>query len=299
MIRYGHVAAAIGAAMMVCAGGDVAAQQRGAGWSWVVDGLAVYQFEADLSGGGTFSANRQFLRAGALYRDLEGTSYGVLASYGQLDYDFAGPAPWGNVTDFRVSAPVRFTFGETGAVFVSPQVRWDYESGASASDSMTYGVFGGVSWKINPNLRIGPAMGVFSELGTNGVEIFPALLVDWDIADRWNLSTGAGLGASQGPGVSLTYEASDTVNVSLITRSEKVRFLLDNSGVAPGGVGEDSSVPVVMSVEFKPSRALTLSAFAGAEFDGRLQLENTAGSVVSSQSYDPAPIAGFSFRYIF
>ncbi|MEP2533402.1 hypothetical protein [Shimia sp.] len=287
------------AASMVLSG--QAAAQQPTGWTPLIDGLAVFQSDADLSGGGSFSANRQFLRGGALYRNPEGASFGVLLSYGQLSYDFAVPAaaPWGDVRDIRLSAPIRFSAGGNANVFIAPSLRWDYEDDASMSDGFTYGVFAGVSWRVSESLKIGPAFGVFSGLGNDDFEAFPALLVDWDISSRWNLSTGTGLGASQGPGVSLSFQANDKTKVSFVTRSERTRFRLDNSGIAPGGVGEDSSIPVVLSVEYKPNPAMSFSAFAGAEFDGRLELESTTGATVSSQTYETAPIAGLSFRVVF
>lgn len=69
--------------------------------------------------------------------------------------------------------------------------------------------------------------------------------------------------------------------------------------MAPGGVGEDSSVPFVLSLAYKPNPGISISAFAGAEFDGKLKLENTSGTVASSRSNDVAPIGGLSFRFIF
>ena len=89
------------------------------------------------------------------------------------------------------------------------------------------------------------------------------------------------------------------VDLSLIARSESNRFRLDNVGLAPGGVGEDRSLPVVMALQYQPNPGMTLSVFAGAELDGRLQLENAAGAVISRQSYDPAGLVGVSFRLMF
>ncbi|MGX9349775.1 hypothetical protein ACS3QZ_01105 [Shimia sp. W99] len=280
---------------------NAAEAQQTTGWAAIVDGLAVYQSETDLSGGGAFSVDRQFLRVGALYRSPEGASFGVLASFGRFSYDFnsIGSALWGDVRDIRLSAPIRFGVGEHAKVLISPSVRWDYENDASASDGVTYGVFAGVSWEISDTLEIGPAFGAFSQLGSNDLDLFPALLVSWDMAPRWNLSTGTGLGASQGPGVTLSHQATDRTRISFIARSEKSRFRLDNAGLAPGGVGEDTSVPVVLSLVYTPNPGASISAFAGAELDGRLKLENTAGTLVSSQSFVVAPILGLSFRFMF
>lgn len=299
MTQSARMLAGVGSAILMSTV-SAEAQQR-TGWASQFDGLVVYQGNAGLSGGGEFSANRAFLRSGALYRFDSGASAGLFFSYGQFSYDFslAGNQPWNNIRDVRISAPVRFSVGDSATVFISPQVRWDYEDGTSMSNGRTYGVFAGITWQVNPNLRIGPAFGAFSELGTDDTEVFPALLVDWDIAPRWNLSTGTGLGATQGPGVILSYQHTDAWSFSLGARSERVRFRLDNNGLAPGGVGEDRSIPVVLSVDYQPNPGVRVSAFVGAEFDGRLTLDSAAGTEISRQDYDTAPIVGLAARIRF
>ncbi len=289
-----------GIALALTAMTGPALAQAPTGWGTQVDGLAVYQGSADLNGGGSFSASRAFLRGAAIYRFDQDTSAGLSVSLGQFDYDFDGVAnqPWRNIRDVRISAPVRFRVGGSGQAFVVPQLRWDYQSGAQASDGMTYGLFAGLAWQVNPALRIGPAFGAYSQL-EDGVDVFPALLVDWDIAERWNLSTGTGPGATRGPGLSLRYRATDTLSVALSVRSEQVQFRLDDQGLAPGGVGQDSSIPIALSVSYDPNPGVSLTAFVGAELNGELKLKDTNGMTLNALSYDTAPIAGLAFRLRF
>ncbi len=277
------------------------AAQPQLGWAYQVDGLAAFQGDADLSGGGKFSASRAFLRATALYNLEGGSSVGLSTSFGKLDYNFSqsNNQPWENIRDLRVAVPVRFRVGDTTTVFVSPQIRWDYQSGASSSDGRTYGVFAGIAWQLNERLTIGPAFGAFSELDESGTDFFPALLIDWDINERWNLNTGSGVGATQGPGLSLSYALNEAIDLSLTARSERIRFRLDGDGVAPDGVGEDKSIPVVLSLGYNPNPGVSMSVFAGAEFDGRLTLDDANGAEISRQSYDTAPLVGLAFRVRF
>ena len=276
------------------------AQQR-LGWVSQIDGLAAYQGSADLDQGGDFSATRSFLRATGLYNFDSGTSLGVSVSFGQLDYDFsaADNQPWNDIRDIRVSTPLRFQAGQRASVFVSPQIRWDYQRGAASSDGRTYGVFAGVAWQMSESLTIGPAFGAFSQLEDSGVDVFPALLVDWDINDRWNLNTGSGIGATRGPGLTLSYAVNEDFSLSLSARSEKIRFRLDDNGLAPSGIGEDQSIPVVASLSYDPNPGVSVTVFAGAEFDGRLTLEDENGNEISRQNYDTAPLVGLAFRLRF
>lgn len=271
------------------------------GWTGIVDGFALYQGDSDLNDGGSFSANRSYLRAGGLYRFEGGQSAGLFVSAGRLDYEFDTTAeqPWGEIIDLRVSAPLRFTNSNDVSFFFVPSLRYDYESGVSMSDGRTYGAFAGVTWKASESLTIGPGLGVFSQIEDSDLDVFPALLINWDIDDRWTLSTGTGLGATQGPGLSLSYEYSTGLKFTLGARYEELRFRLDDQGLARGGVGQDRSVPVVLTVDYTPTPFTSFTAFVGAEFGGELQLEDRIGQIVSTQDYDTAPIAGLAFRVAF
>lgn len=290
---------AVAASFALCASSGLA--QAPSGWGRVVEGLAIYQGNADLDDGGDFSASRAFLRAGAINRFSNGSFAGILVSYGEFSYDFGLPEnqPWEDIRDIRITAPLNFVLDNGANVFVSPQLRWDYERGADASDGFTYGAFAGISWQLSDRLRIGPALGVFSEIGTSDLDVFPAVLVDWEFADRWTLSTGSGLGATQGPGVTLEHAVSDDLTIGLAARLENIRFQLNDDGLAPGGVGEDRSFPIVFSIQYAPNPGVSLTAFAGAEFNGELTLEDTNGREISQQGYETAPIAGVAFRLRF
>lgn len=300
-VNWNALIAAILVATTVAGQGN-AQERRGSSGplSVVVDGLVVGQGKADLDGGGSFEATRAYVRAGALYRFGGGASAGLFVSSGRLDYDFNTPAPvFEDITDLSISAPVRFTAGERLSVFVAPTLRYDYESGASRSDGRTYGFFGGVAWKISESLTIGPALGAFTQIEDDSLNVFPALLVDWDINDRFNLSTGTGLGATQGPGLTLKYSTTDKIKLGLSARYENIRFRLNDQGPAPNGVGQDRSMPVVLSIDYEPYPRSSITAFVGAEFNGQLRLDDAQGNRIDTREYDPAPLVGAAIRLAF
>jgi hypothetical protein len=284
-------------------GGGAAAQAREApaGWLWALDGLAVAQGDAGLDGGGTFSSRRVFLRAGGFYRFTSGNSVGLFLRQGRIAYDFGGVAiaPWGDIDDMRLSLALRLRSASSMSVLVAPSIGYDYERGAARADGRSHGVFGGVTWALSERLTIGPGFGAFTEPGGDDWDVFPALLLDWEFADGWSLSTGSGLGASRGPGLTLGHAVSDALTLGLSARHERLRFRLDGAGPAPGGVGEDRSVPIVLSARYAPHPGLSLSAFVGAELNGSLSLEDANGMRISRQDYGSAPIAGLTFRLAF
>ncbi len=282
------------------------AQQQNAGpWFFSIDGIGAHQSEADLKdSSGGFARDAWIVRAGLDYAWSRRGSVGLSVGGGAYIYDFndesgfGGGEPWHKVNDARVTLSGRFGIGKTGQLFIVPTVRFNGESGASASDSRTFGVYAAAAWRLRENLTIGPGIGVFSRL-ENGTQVFPILAIDWDISDRWNLSTGRGLASSQGPGLTLSYTLNDDWSFGLTGRYENVEFRLDDKGPAPGGVGRDQSMPLVFSARLTPNKKLNLTVLAGLAVNGELKLKNSNGDTLEETNYDPALLFGAAFEYRF
>ena len=131
------------------------------------------------------------------------------------------------------------------------------------------------------------------------VSVFPILAIDWRITEQLSLSTGRGLAASQGPGLTLSYKFNDQWSFGFSGRYEDIEFRLDDQDIAPGGIGQDKSIPMVLSATFNPSQKATMSFFAGMEFSGELSLEDKAGTTVEQSDYDSATIVGGTFEFRF
>jgi len=279
----------------------LAQEGRPSPWVFGLQAAAVQQFDAGLEKQGSFGVSRWFVQPSVGYAWDRRNSASVALGAGQNQYRFSdstaigGAKPWGTIRDARVSLPIRFAPAEAVDVIVIPSVRSFAEKGASLDDGRTQGVLAGGTWRFSPNFAIGPGIGWFSSLD-GGANVFPILAIEWDITDSLNLSTGRGLAASQGPGLTLSYEASDQVSLGLAGRYETTQFRLNDDGPAPGGIGEDRSFPLVVSVAYDPTPRVSLSAFAGAEFYGRLRLEDANGNRIDQSDYDPAPLAGIALR---
>ena len=269
------------------------------------DGGVALQSNTDLKDSdGSFSVNRWFLSLGVTYAWNKRNSIGVTAGGGSSKYDFddltviGAGNPWDEIEDTRISLVGRFGFGEKGMAIIIPSARYNGENHSKTSDGRTYGLFAAAAWRINEDLTIGPGIGVFSRL-EDGTRVFPILVIDWDISERWNLSTGRGMAASQGPGLTLSYALSPHWNFGIAARYERVEFRLDENGTTPGGVGRDQSIPLVATANWQPNRIVNLSIFAGMEFSGKLKLKNALDEVVGESSYNPAAIYGATFEFRF
>lgn len=290
-----QLTAPVAAAFLLAFVTTASAQMPDRPFLFAVDGLAATQGEAGIDGGGSFTASRVFGRVGGLY-NFDGGSLGLFVGTGQIDYDFADTvAPWGTIRDESVNIPVRLTWGQA-EIFVAPGLRYDYEDGADRDDGRTWGVFAGAAWRFSDTLTLGPAIGAYTEIGSDSLDVFPAILVDWQITDRARLTTGPTVGATQGPGLAFDYAVTEDLRVGVAGRFENIRFRLNDDGPAPGGIGQDRSFPLVLTLDYAPFPGSRLAAFAGAEFGGELRLEDASGVLVETRDYDPAPILGVAFR---
>ena len=272
-------------------------------WVFSLDAGAAYQSESELENSDTeFSRDRVFLSAGVDYGWSRRDSIGVSIGVGESDYNFSADSrsgvfkAWDEVQEGQLSVTGRFGVGDKGSVIVIPSLRQYRESGASASDSQTYGLLTAAFWRLSDTLTIGPGLGVFSRLeGSN--RVFPILAIDWDVSERWNLSTGGGLAATRGPGLTLSYQLDTAWSIDLSGRYEEFEFRLNDDGLAPGGVGSDKSVPVVLSARYKPNAQLNFSAFLGTGLDGRLRLRDASGNKLQETDYDSGVLVGATFSY--
>ena len=273
--------------------------------SFNFDGGFALQSSSDLKDvDGDFSVNRWFISAGITYAWNRRNSLGLTAGGGSSKYDFDSLTgigdgdPWEEIEDTRISLVGRFGFGEKGMAIIIPSARYNGENDSNTSDGRTYGLFAAAAWRINEDLTIGPGIGVFSRL-EDGTQVFPILVIDWNISERWNLSTGRGMAASQGPGLTLSYELNPRWSFGVAGRYEKLEFRLDENGTTPGGVGRDQSIPLLATAAWKPNRVINLSIFAGMEFSGKLKLKNALDEVVGETDYDPTAIFGGTFVFRF
>lgn len=258
--------------------------------NFTIEGGGLHQFSADIDNGGDFSAERFFVQADINHAFSKQFFSGLSIGAGQDNYDFSGTTsiggldPWSRVRNLRISAPLRYQPGGSWSYLLIPSLRYAYESDASISDSQTWGLLAGASYRVNESLSIGPGIGVFSQL-EDDTSIFPFLMIKWQITPNLSLDTGRGFAATQGPGVQLNWRASEKWNLSTGGRYEKARFRLNNKGI-----GEDRSVPLFVAAEYQINSKAAVSGLLGADVGGNLRLEDKRGNRITRSDYDTAPI---------
>ena len=99
-------------------------------WVWGLQGVAWHQFETDFSeADANFSLSHAFIQGSFGYAWDRRTSISLAVGMGESDYDFSsganieGQQPWGNIRDYRISVPIRFSAWEKANVIIIPSLR--------------------------------------------------------------------------------------------------------------------------------------------------------------------------------
>jgi hypothetical protein len=284
---------------------DVSPTRRGppTGLGFSLVSAFIHQFESGLNGGGSFDAARFVARAGARYA-FEGGSFVALSlSYGFDDYDFSqsasvgGRRPWDRIQNIGLSAPIFIEYGEKWLLLLIPNLRMAAERPEDFGDGLSGGFISGFSYEFSEGFSVGPGIGVTSEIG-DSASVFPVILVDWKIGEHWRIDTGRALGATRGPGLVLSYQPTTLWQFQLGFRYEKARFRLGPDAGSPSGIGEDRSFPVLGGVRFGLPFAY-VALIGGAEFAGRLRIEDHRGQRIGESTFGPAGTIGINARFLF
>lgn len=258
----------------------------------------IYQGNGDLDKGGSFTMSGAIVRGGASYDLGGGNRAGVTLSYDYLDYSFTnvsafGQAPWGNVQRYGVAAPISFALNDGWSLRFSPSADWFKENGASTGDSLVWGATLSGAKQFEGGNRLGLGVGVFSQIEKTSV--FPFLVVDWRLGERWRLVNPLASGPTGPAGLELEYRFDGNWAASVGAAYRALRFRLSDTGLVSNGVGEETGVPVFLRVTRNFNDQMALHFYGGVVAGGKLRVENSSGDMVREENFDPAPIVGLSF----
>jgi hypothetical protein len=261
------------------------------------------QGNADLEAGGDFRASGLILRAGVAGPVGKGNQGGLTFNYDFTDYRFSSPAgfggvaPWDDVHRIGLSAP--FVIRGTGGwgFLVTPSFDYFMEEGARSSEALSYGAVLAAAKRFDADRQIGFGFGVFDQL--EEVKLFPFIVVDWKLGDRWRLANPLPAGPTGGAGLELNYRFDSGWTLGGGAAYRSVRFRLSEDGAVANGIGESRSVAAFLHAGRDLGPNARLGFYAGALFAGELRVENASGDELARQDFDPAPFFGaaFTLRY--
>lgn len=275
------------------------AQAQEVDWRAFLSVTPVYQGKGDLDGGGDYSAQSAIVRMGVSGDFGRSNRIGVTLNYDYTDYSFSSPArfgnvaPWKTVQRYGVSVPLAFGLSDGWSIGLVPSLDWFRENGADAEDAFTWGSIVSATKRFDNGNRLGFGMGVFDRI--EEMSVFPFLLIDWRISDRWRLVNPLPAGPTGPAGLELEYRFNSGWNIGLGAAWRTARFRLSNDNPVSNGIGEERGIPVFLRATHALGEQVSLNLYAGFITAGQVRGEDSSGNELSQVDSDTSPFFGATF----
>jgi len=262
--------------------------------------VGINQFNTTLNSGGSFGWSYASASLGLLNNISPVTTIGMSLRYetefwnwsNMQTYNLGGKNPWGTIQSPGVSFVYSHKFDSDWKLNLIPTIESSAEQGAELGNSLTYGAIVNAAKQLNPTLNLGLGTGVFRQIDTN--RIFPFIVVDWKITDRWNLNNPFPGGPAGGAGLELSYAVTPQFKVSGGAAYRSYRFRLSNSSAYAGGVGQNKFIPIFARFSYAFDRTTLLDLYTIANVGGSVSAIDTSGNTVLSTNYKTAPAIALS-----
>lgn len=262
-----------------------------------------HMFEADFSDvNGSVSVTRAGLDFDAQFPLEDRQFFGISIGSAMYWFDFKDTVVGGTATELwddaaTIDVAVRYgaSINDQWSFIVGVGVDSSFEHGAEFEDSLTYGGFGAANYKVSDTLSLGFGAIVRTRLDDDAFAI-PIVSIDWQIAEQWRLSSRT---RANSFGVSLAYQATEALELSLNGAYAARSFRLDDEGAAPEGVGRISGVPIFLEAAYKVDPQITIGGRVGAVVAASYKLDDVNEVEVFDEDSDIGIYAGLNVTVTF
>ena len=256
----------------------------------------------DLDSGGTAGATVWQLAFSGNWTFDEVKRLGFSLQYSQQDWSFDQPAAWGVDTPWqdlsRVALAVPYSQVNTStgwAYSIIPGMDFSRESGASSSDSFSYGVNAAVTRFLDKDRMIGGGVALWQRL--DGFQAFPFLAINWKLSEHWRLANPFQVSVVGPAGVEAVWSPKPGFEMGFGATWREYEYRLAASNpVAPGGILVDSTIPVYMRAETKFNESARLNLYLGVGVGGEFEFLDANENTVSTEEHSLMPIVGLTFN---
>jgi hypothetical protein len=270
----------------------------------VLDLHASKQFDSSIDSGGNVGVSRYGAELRLNYHLTDEDDLQLRFQYQRDDWNFSGTTglgnddPWDLVTTTDIALQWTHQWKEKTQLFGGPIIKWSEDSGASQSNSKVFGGMFGIAHVYSDTLVLGGGVGFIETLGDDD-RFFPIIVLDWKIKDRLTLRSDLMTRFGNRIGVELVWTPRDDWSLGAGLSYDYSRFRLDDVGIAPGGVGEATSLPLTLRASYHPSDNVDITIFGGVVFGGELSVYESTGLMMQTESYDSAGAVGILARIRF
>ncbi len=170
------------------------------------------------------------------------------------------------------------------------------EPDADFDDGLDYRLRVGASWRRDEDLTLGLDVTVSTHLEDSTL-VLPFPVVEWRFADDWRLASDIG-DVIDGPSIGVHRALSKEFELGLVAVGVYNDARLAD-GPAPDGVLRETRIAAGVQGAWKPRLGVTVSALAGYDVWGELQVDDADGSEIETTDLDPAPWFGLSVQLAF
>jgi hypothetical protein len=266
---------------------------------------AFHMFDADVDDGGEFSTSTVGIRFDSRWRVADQAAVDFSFGYQWQNYDFSGSGtltgldPWDDVHNLAFRAILNWKISDKYWLFGGPVVQMSAQDGADYSNAVVFGGQFGVRWRTSEDFNIGIGLTAIGRVDDD-TWILPLVFFNWDFQENWTLRSGAfDIGSQGGPGLEVAWLFAKRWEASAGLLYEYSRFRLDDSGVAPKGVGQLESFGIYGKIAWVFNEQSRVWFTVGSALAGTLRLENHDGRKISDEDFDPAPFIGLRAEFRF
>ena len=259
---------------------------------------AINQFNTNIGTGGSFNWQDANIHLNNRYQLDTNSSIGLNLRDGYQNWSWSNVTGYGNKTPWKgIQSPgvglsyfQKLDDGWTAGF--APIADWVAENGVGTAGSATYGAIGSGTKKYSDDLTIGLGTGVFRQV--DKTKVFPYLLINWKITDKWTLNNPLPAGPSGGAGLELSYALADKWSVAGGAAYRSYRFRLSNSNYTPNGVGQNSFIPIFTRLSYSIDKGSSADLYLAANTGGKLSVTNVSGATPYSTNYSTGIAAALS-----
>lgn len=202
-----------------------------------------------------------------------------------------GPKPIGSTYEHEFNISYSRQFNDQWSFFVAGGVNAAGETGASFSESLTYGGGGGFTYVLNDHVDLGLGVVVRSRLEENAY-VVPLPIITWKFAPRWEFTT-------RYRNARISWQAAEQWTVFATADFQQHEYRLDEDAPTSEGIFRDRAIPLSLGATFAPSKTFEITAGAGVNVSRQLTLDDKTGNRVSKVKTDPSLVVFVSAAFKF
>ena len=202
-----------------------------------------------------------------------------------------GPKPIGNTYEHEFNVSYSRAFNDQWSFFVAAGVNAAGETGASFSESLTYGGGGGVTYAVNDRFNVGLGVIVRTRLEENAY-VVPLPIITWKFAPKWEFTT-------RYRNARINWQAAEQWTIFATADFQQHEYRLDEDAPTSEGVFRDRTIPLSLGATFTPSKQFEITAGAGVNVSRRMTLDDKTGNRVAQVKSDPSLVVFVSAAFKF